>query len=58
MTLALDPNRDYQPGAGGDAVHYAPRHLSTMTRDITMRAWDSNPQALAGDGFQVMSTAS
>ena len=31
----LDPGRDYQKQSWGESVHYAPRHLSTMPRDIT-----------------------
>ena len=34
--LTLDPSRDYQPQTRTEGVHYAPRHLSTMTRDTTV----------------------
>jgi hypothetical protein len=33
--IGLDPSRDYQPQGGSQAVHDAPRHVSTMARDRT-----------------------
>jgi hypothetical protein len=33
--LTLDPSKDYQARGSREGVHYAPRHLSTMSRDIT-----------------------
>jgi hypothetical protein len=41
--IILDPNRDYRP-LWSVGVHHAPRHLSTMPRDITVcERGDSNP---------------